>query len=232
MAHQDGKAEIVLPKPSRKKTVVNLSTPVKRKQPIRKPRREIAIKTPIPISPASISKRIDDHIVDNTKSTTRRPGANAKVHESNFLITFVPNSSVREDVNPKLYNELKAEIKSFAQFILDPANLEDIIKPAPGNTDAKWFSKIVKVGDDRVASIEDSKDSNKRLHTHIYLPIQHRTKLQLNLDNIRKIAAIMLEPLGIEGPRIDAKVEKGTNVYSARDYVTKLGNGDGNEIIH
>ena len=230
---EDSKTELIIPKKSRAKTVINLSAPraARRKQPVRKPKSEIVVKSPVPISPKSISKRIDDHLVDNTKSTTKRSSADYKTKQSNFLITFVPNSSVREDVNPELYKSLKEEIKSFAQFILDPKNLEDILKPTADNKDPKWFSKIIKVGDDRVASIEDSKDSNKRLHTHIYLPISHKTKIQLNLDNIRKIAEIMLEPLGIKGPRVDAKVEKATNVYSARDYVMKMGDGD-KELIH
>lgn len=229
---EDSKTELVLPKQPRKKTVVNLSAsgPARRKPPVKKPKREISVKPPIPISPKSISERIDDHLVDNTKSTTKR--ANTKAKQSNFLLTFVPNSSVREDTNPELYKALKEEIKSFAQFVLDPKNLADIIKPAPGNDDPKWFSKVIKVGDDRVASIEDSKDSNKRLHTHIYLPIEHKTKIQLNLDNIRQIAQIMLEPLGIKGPRIDAKVEKASNVYSARDYVMKMTTSDHKELIH
>lgn len=228
----DTKEEIIIPKKSRAKTVVNISAPSRRKAPIKKPRREISIKPPIPLSPKSISKRIGDHLVDNTGSNTRRAPANYKTRHSNFLLTFVPNSSVREDVNPELYKSLKNEIKSFAQYVLDPNNLSDILKAAPGNDDPKWFSKVKGIGDDRVASIEDSKDSNKRLHTHIYIPIEHSTKVQLNLDNIRQIAEVMLEPLGVKGPRIDAKVEKGTSVYSARDYVTKLGNGDNGELIN
>lgn len=227
--------EIIVPKkPSRAKTVVNLSasTPrAKRKQPQKKPRNETKIISPLPIAPASISKRIDDHIIDNTKSTAKRATKAPGIRESNFLLTFVPNSSVRKEVNPKLFKALKAEITSFTQYIMDPANLDDILKPAPGNDDPKWFSKVIGIADDKVAAIEDSKDTNKRLHTHIYLPIRHRTKVQLDLDKIRQIAQVMLEPLGISGPRVDAKVEKGTNVYSAKDYVEKLGKGEDGTLI-
>jgi hypothetical protein len=186
---------------------------------------------PVPVVP-NISKKVDDHLIDNTKSSKLREGpAQYKTKQSNFLITFVPNSSVREEVNPKLYRDLKEEIKSFAQFVLNPKNLSDIIKPAPGNDDPKWFDKVLKVGDNRLASIEDSKDSNKRLHTHIYLPVEHKTTIQLNLDNIRQIAKIMLEPLGIENPHINARVEMRGNVHGARDYVKKLGEGEDGEII-
>lgn len=203
--------------------VADLSAPRARRQPPKrkaKTVRELSKLTPeqLPVPP-SVSKVIDGSIIDNSQSNFKR-NSSPGVKRSAFLITFVPNSSVREDVNPDLYSKLREEIASFARYILDPTNMKDILKPTWDNKDENWMSKVIGYGDDKVASIEDSKATNKRLHTHIYLPVSHKTKLQVNLDNLRTIADIMLKPLGITGPRIDVKVER-SNVQSARDYVMK-----------
>lgn len=218
----------IITKPKRQMT--DLSAPLKRRQPPKRKNKTVRALSKIEMPlPPSVSKVVDGNIVDNTKSNVKR-NATPGVKESNFLITFVPNSSVREEINPELYNKIRSEIESFARFVLDPRNISDVIKPTADNKDPKWMSKIVGIGDDKIASIEDSKTSNKRLHTHIYLPIRHRTKVQINLDNLRQIAEIMLEPLGVKGPRIDVKVER-QGYTSARDYVMKGTTDDANREL-
>ncbi len=215
-------------RPARK--VTNLSDRKKRAPPPRKPRQPKII-APVPIAP-SISTLLEENLIDNTKSTKKRDSTtNYATKHSNFLITFVPNTSVREEINPELYNKLKEEIKTFARYILDPANREFVLKPAAGNSDKAWLSKVIGYDEEKLASIEDSKDTNKRLHTHIYLPVTHKTKIQLNLGNIREIANSLLKPLGITNPHINAQVELKGKVHGARDYVKKLGDGTDGEIV-
>lgn len=190
------------------------------------PRRKVnpdrpKIEPPIKPTPSQ-SIQIAKDIVDNTRSTNKRASTQYKTRYSRFLITFVPNTSLREEANPELYEKLKKELVNFAKFILDPANIDDILT---GVDDPNWKSKIIGLMDDKVASIEDSKNSNKRLHTHIYYPVEHKTKVKINLDNLREIAKIYLEPFGelTSNPHIDVKVERNDHMSGARDYVTKLG---------
>lgn len=207
----------------RKRTTITLpSRAAKRAQPKKsKLVRNIGPKVEAPVKqrPSTI---LADKLVDNSGKTLSKPAAYKQRH-SNFLITMVPNHTVREDINPELYNDLKKEIASFAQYVLDPANAKYILKPAPGNDDPHWLGKIVSIDDSRVASIEDSKTTNKRLHCHIYYPVIHNTKLQVDPHNLAEIAKMMLSPLGIDNPHLDIQVERSAQKYNARDYVTKLG---------
>lgn len=226
--------EVLAPKKTTKR-VINLSGPARRRQPPKRLKGVTSIKPPVPIAhtPESLSFQAGSNIVDNTKSTARRrKNTNyGGLKQSNFLITMVPNSSVREEINPELYKKLKDEIRSFADFVLDPSNMKHILEPAPGNDDKDWFKKIVKLGDEKVASIEDSKDTNKRLHTHIFYPVSHKTALRVNRKAVVDIAKSILEPVGIKNPHIDINVEKKTSESGAREYVVKLGEGKDGELI-
>lgn len=214
-----------------KKTVVNLSPASRRRPPPVRRKKQPEIVPPVPLTPEQKFAEVDQPkvpdgtgVVDNTKSTVKKSETKFKNKHSNFLITMNPNSSVRDEINPELYRKLKEEIKSFASFVLDPKNMDTVLKPSQDNKDPDWLSKIVGYGDDKVASIEDSKDTTKRLHCHIYLPIQHRTKILVNERNLRDIAEMMMEQIGIPTKcHLNVKVAFGTGMVNAREYILKQG---------
>lgn len=216
-------------KPRKRTTVTIPSRAAKRAQPAKsKLARDVRprVVAPVKVSPSQMM----GNVIDNSGKVSAKKGSYKERH-SNFLITMVPNCTVRDDINPELYKALKEEIASFASYVLEPDNIAHILKPAPGNDDPHWMGKIVKIDDSRVASIEDSKLTNKRLHCHIYYPVIHNTKLQVDGDKVRAIAKMMLSPLGIESPHIDIQVERSNVTHGARDYVMKLGDGKEGGII-
>lgn len=221
------------PRRQTKKMSINLSPATRRRPPPVRRKKQPEILPPIPLTPEQkfestsligAMKPDGFGVVDNTKSTVKKSETKFKNKHSNFLITMNPNSSVRDEINPELYRKLKEEIKSFASFVLDPKNIDTVLKPSQDNKDPDWLSKIVGYGDDKVASIEDSKDTTKRLHCHIYLPIQHRTKILVNERNLRDIAEMMMEQIGIPTKcHLNVKVAFGTGMVNAREYILKQG---------
>ena len=214
---------------TRKKVSINISPASRRRPPPVRRKKQPEIVMPLPQTPeqkfAEQSQPIDaSGIVDNTKSKVKKSDTKFGVKHSNFLITFVPNTSVRETYNPDFYKKVKEEIKSFVQFVFDPKNIDTVLMPSPDNKDPDWVSKVRGYTADKVASIEDSKETTKKLHTHIYLPVEHNTKILVNQKNLRDIAKIMLEGIGWEGkPHLNVKVAFGQGIISTREYILKQG---------
>ena len=128
--------------------------------------------------------------------TSAKPPAERRkgVKVSTFLITINPNK-VASDPSSPVYQSLKRGLFQASEFVLKKKSIRSMLKfvEDPPISREEGLSKIVEIRD-RDAGIEFGV-KNRRLHAHLVFVVEHRTKVQINPEWLRKVVPVFFDGL-------------------------------------
>lgn len=133
---------------------------------------------------------------------------------SSFLITINPNRVFHSQTSQG-YITTRNRLAILGNWILEKGNLLTLLKFTNDWPRETNLGRVVRIEDDRVASIEWG-SKLKMLHMHIYVTIIHATSLQIDCDKIRLVGS---KVLGIPSNKFHVNV-KGSGI-NFKNYVMK-----------
>lgn len=135
-----------------------------------------------------------------------------KVKQSNFFITLNTNISPSSEMHER--DLVKQLGRGIGKMVTEHEDMKRIIKfLIPGHV---YSSRYVLSTETEYAVEKGNKQ--KRLHVHIWLNVEHKSKIHLDLRELKKVAS---ERTGVNVPYCNVRVIRKNPFQNVRDYLRK-----------